>query len=190
MLNIEKMNIIEITIEEFKEKIYKEYIELFPQEEQRQWEKIKESYEKGIEKFYKIVNDDNIIGFIMLEKLTEKYPYYMDYFAIFKKYQGKGFGTKAIKLLLNNVIKDNGLYIEIEKEDMNEISTIKRAKFYRELSFQEVDSEYLLYNVYYTPYVYSKNLKLDKTEIDKIMFDYYIANCGKKEVEKNCSLIK
>lgn len=184
------MNIEEIKVEEFEEKIYKEYIKLFPENEQREWKKIKETYERGIEKFFKIVNENNTIGFIMLEKLNEEYPYYMDYFAILEKYQGKGFGTRAIKILLKDVIKDNGLFIEIEKEDMNDILTIRRGKFYKDLSFEKVNSEYLLYNVYYTPYIYNKKLKFNKTEIDKIMFDYYIANCGEKEVKENCSLIK
>ena len=184
------MNIAEISIKEFNEKIYNEYVTLFPDEEQRDPKKIKDAYEKGIEKIYKIVEDNDIIGFIMLEKLTENHPYYMDYFGILKKYQRQGLGTKAIKFLLSNVIKDNELYIEIEKEDKNEISTIKRGEFYRKLSFRKVESEYLLYNVHYTPYVYSKHTNIDKVVVDRIMFDYYIANCGKKEVEENCYLVR
>ena len=48
------VDIIEIDIKEFEDKIYEEYIKLFPKEEQRDWEKIKNTYKKGIEKFYKI----------------------------------------------------------------------------------------------------------------------------------------
>lgn len=48
------LEIIEINIEEFENKIYEEYTKLFPEEEQRAWEKIKRTYEEGIEKFYKI----------------------------------------------------------------------------------------------------------------------------------------
>ena len=33
------------------------------------WEKIKKTYEEGIEKFYKITINDTIIGFFMLEKI-------------------------------------------------------------------------------------------------------------------------
>lgn len=184
------MDIIEIKIEEFEEKIYEEYIQLFPPEEQREWKYIKKSYENKIEKFYKIVSENNIIGFVMLEKLFENYPYYIDYFAIFKKYQGKGFGTKAIRLLLDKFVKNDGLCIEIEKEESSNNITIKRAKFYKKLLFKKINSEYLLYGVHFTPYIYGENLKINKNEIDKIMFDYYIANCGEDEIKKNCSIIK
>ena len=34
------MKIVEIDIKEFEEKIYNEYVKLFPKEEQRDWEKI------------------------------------------------------------------------------------------------------------------------------------------------------
>lgn len=182
------MNIVEITIEEFEENLYEEYIQLFPEKEQREWEKIKKTYKNGIEKFYKIINDNNTIGFIMLEKINEKYSYYIDYFAILKKYQGKGLGKKAIKLLLEQIIKDGELVIEIEKEEENDIITIRRANFYKLLSFRKINSEYILYDVNYTPYIYSNKDILNKAEIDKIMFDYYITNCGKEEVEKNCRL--
>lgn len=60
------MKIAKIDIEEFKNKIYLEYISLFPDEEQRDWEDIEYSYNSGIEQFYKIVFENDIIGFIIL----------------------------------------------------------------------------------------------------------------------------
>jgi len=126
----------------------------------------------------------------MLEKVKENYPYYIDYFAIFTQYQNKGYETQAIKKLLENIVKNQGLFIEIEKEDEEYPLTIKRAQFYKNLGFKEVESEYLLYNVTYTPYIYNIKNYLTKNEIDKIMFDYYINNCGEEEVKNNCKLIK
>lgn len=183
------LEIIEIDIEEFENKIYEEYIKLFPEEEQRDWKKIKKTHEMGIEKFYKITIQDTIIGFFMLEKIEKEYPYYIDYFAIFEQYQNNGYGTQAIKKLLDKIVTNEGLVIEIEKEEENNPLTIKRANFYKNLGFKKVNAKYLLYNVLYTPYVYGKNNSLDKDEINKIMFDYYTINCGEDEVKKNCKLI-
>lgn len=184
------LKLIEINVKEFEDEIYEEYTKLFPEEEQRDWENIKITYEKGVEKFYKIVENNTIIGFFMLEKISEKHPYYMDYFAIFKQYQNKGYGTQAIRKLLLEIGKKQELCIEIEKEEeFNEI-TVKRAKFYEKLGFRKIDSEYLLYNVLYTPYLYTSNINVNKNEIDKIMFDYYIMNCGEYAVQKNCKIIK
>jgi len=183
------MKIIKINIEEFENEIYKEYITLFPEEEQRSWNKIKNTYEKGIEEFYKITLDNKIIGFFMLEKAGEEYPYYMDYFGIFKKYQNKGYGKQAIKELLSKIVLNGELVIEIEKEGASNPLTNKRANFYKKLGFKEVNSEYLLYKVKFTPYIYTYKEDIDKDEVDKIMFKYYHINCG-EEIEKNCKIIK
>ena len=103
------IDVIEITIEEFKEKIYNKYIKLFPEEEQREWKKIEDTYKKEIEKFYKVTLENQIIGFFMLERLNNNYPFYLDYFAIFEEFQSKGYGTKAIQELLDKIIGNNGL---------------------------------------------------------------------------------
>lgn len=184
------MKIEEIDIKEFEGKIYNEYVKLFPEEEQRDWEKIQTSYKKGIEKFYKITENELIIGFFMLEKIGDNYPYYLDYFGIFKEFQNKGYGTKAIKNLLDEIIKSEDLYIEIEKEDEENYITIKRAEFYERLNFKKVDSEYLLYKVLYTPYIYTKSNNVNKDKVDKIMFEYYLMNCGEEEIKANCRKIK
>ena len=126
----------------------------------------------------------------MLEKIKSEYPYYMDYFAIFESYQNKGYGTEAIKVLLDKIIENRGLFIEIEKEESNNPITIKRAKFYIELVFEKINSEYLLYNVFYTPYIYQNNTNFDKEDVDRIMFEYYVTNCGKNAIKDNCKIIK
>ena len=178
------MEIIEIDINEFEKDIYNEYIELFPEEEKREWDKIQKAYENKIEKFYKIVSNNMTVGFFMLEKIDDNSPYYLDYFGIFKKHQNKGIGTQSIQKLLEKV-GEEGLYIEIEKNDI----TLRRAEFYKKLGFKRIDSEYLLYNVLYTPYIYTKT-NVTKEEVDKVMFEYYIINCGKKEIKNNCKQIK
>lgn len=67
-----------------------------------------------------------IIGFIMLEKLQNN-PFYMDYFAIKKEYQNQGLGTNALKILLNDVIKEKGLFIEIENNINNVYEIAKKT---------------------------------------------------------------
>ena len=44
------IDVVEITINEFKENIYDKYIKLFPEDEQRNWGKIEKTYKDGIEK--------------------------------------------------------------------------------------------------------------------------------------------
>lgn len=110
------INVIEITINEFEKNFYDKYEKLFPEDEQRDWEKIKNTYNKGIEKFYKIQLYNINIGFFMLEKLNDNYPFYLDYFAIFKEFQNMGYGTKAVQTLIKNVVHNDGIIGEIEKK--------------------------------------------------------------------------
>lgn len=182
------LDIVEVTIEEFENTIYHKYVTLFPQNEQRPWEKITQSYNEKIEKLYKIINEEETIGFFMLEKIDDNHPYYIDYFGIFKEYQNKGYGTLAMKKIIET-LGDIGICFEIEIEDKEKPHTIKRANLYKKLGFKEMESTYLLYEVLYTPYVYL-NYDIDKEQVDKMMFDYYIINAGINGVKKNCRIIK
>ncbi len=183
------IDVIEISIEEFKKDFYDKYIKLFPKDEQRDWKKVEDTYSKGIEHFYKIVLDNEIIGFFMLERIDDVHPYYLDYFAIYEEYQNKGYGKLALELLLNNIILNNGLIAEIEKVDNNNLATVKRLKFYEELGFKKIESEYLLYNVLYTPIIYLNSKKYSNDEVDKLFFDYYRINVGEKELKINCKIL-
>lgn len=41
------IDVVKITLNEFKEDIYAKYIRLFPEDEQRDWEKIERTYKNG-----------------------------------------------------------------------------------------------------------------------------------------------
>lgn len=187
------LKINEIKINQFEEKIYDRYIKIFPEEEQREWSFIRKSYNKGIEKFYEITNDNTIIGFIMLEKLDNN-PYYIDYFAIYEEYQNKGYGTKILKILVDEIVKNDGLCAEVEcveysKDDVERNVRISRLNFYKRLNFILESSIYKLYGVYYSPIIYTNN-KISKKELDDILFSYYNFNCGINGVKNNCFIIK
>ena len=184
------IDVIEITFEEFKDSIYKEYVELFPIEERRELTRIKSTYDRGIEKIYKIVHDNILIGFFMLERIDDSYPFYLDYFAIFKEFQNKGYGTKALEKLIKKIIIDKEICGEIEKVDLKDAIKLKRFEFYKKLGFEKIDSEYLLFDVIYMPIIRSKSKNIDKDKMDKIFFDYYKINSGEKRAKKNCRIIK
>ena len=110
------VDVIEITIEEFKKDIYSRYEKLFPPEEQREWKNVEDTYKKGVEKFYKITEKGQTVGFFMLEKLDDNHPFYLDYFAIFEEFQNSGYGTDAIKVLLEKIVNRD--------KDISEYSSI------------------------------------------------------------------
>lgn len=183
------IEIVEINFEEFVKDIYPHYVELFPEKERRSLKSLKRTHEKGIEKFYKFLAEGETVGFFTLEKLDEEYPFYLDYFAILKDYQNNGYGKKGISKILNEIVKDATMCIDIETEDENNIETIRRAEFYKSLGFQKVESEFILYEVSYTPYKYDKENKLTKDDGNNVLLDYYFTNTGKDNILKNYKLL-
>lgn len=184
------VDVIEITIEEFKKDIYSRYEKLFPPEEQREWKNVEDTYKKGVEKFYKITEKGQTVGFFMLVKLDDNHPFYLDYFAIFEEFQNSGYGTDAIKVLFEKIVNNDGLFGEIEKEVEDNPITTKRFEFYKRLGFEKVDSEYLLYKVLFIPIIKCNSKRYSKEEVDKIFFDYYRFGCGEEAVKKHCRIIK
>ena len=175
-----------IQIEEFKNKIYDRYTKIFPEKEQRDFEKIKKTYNAGLENFYKICLEDNtIIGFFMLGKISN-HPYYLEYFAIYDEYQNKGYGSESLKYLLKNIVKNDGVIGEIEKVTDKDKNTKRRLKLYESLGFKLLESEYIVTGVHYNTIA---SFIDTKENFDKYFFDYYKINFG-KDCDKVCKIIK
>ena len=94
-----------------------------------------------------------------------------------------------MQILENKITVGKGIIAEIEKENINNPITIKRFEFYKRLGFNKSGSEYLLYDVLYTPII-NINKNIDKRNMDIIFFDYYKTNCGELDVKTKCKIIK
>lgn len=179
----------EISIEEFEDKIKDKYEDLFVEEEKRDWDTIKDAYNNDFEKFYAIYVNNEIIGFFMLEKL-DNCPYYLDYFAIFKEYQSKGYGSESIKKLLSSIVKEDGLIGEIERVDDTDPITVKRWKFYEKLGFKKFDDVCFLFNIVFNIIIYPKDYDFTGRKAGEILLDYYKINIGEGETKKVCRIIE
>jgi len=181
------MQLKEITFEEFKNKMLDSYNELFPEDERKELSTIKRCYDLGVEKIYGIVVDNTYVGFIMAEKLGDSYPYYGDYFAIFKKYQNRGYGSESFKLFLDNVVNDGCLIGEIEQldkgiDEKDNSNRLRRYNFYKQFDIKTSKTrEYLLFNVLYIP-VYFSTYEIDDEKLDKFFIDYYIFNINNQKI--------
>ncbi len=182
------INLKKITIEEFENQIYDKYITLFTEEEQRDWNTIKVAYKNGIEDFYAIYDDELLVGFFALERI-KNYPYYLDYFAIFDEYQSKGYGSKSIKILLEEVIKDNGLLGEIEKVDEIDLNTLRRWKFYDKLGFKKFDNLFYFNGTTFELIIYPSDYQVEGNELAHMLYEYYVVNIGEEETAKSCKII-
>ena len=109
------MNLINIGIEAFKKEVYPEYIKIFPKEERKELKIIEQNYDKKITKFIKIYENNQFVGFFIINTIKNSQYVQLDYFAILEKYQNKGYGTKAIQLLKSQMEAYDGIFVEIEK---------------------------------------------------------------------------
>lgn len=71
----------------------------------------------------------------------------VDYFAIYPQYHSKGYGSGAFNFLINKS-KYNGCYLEVEKENPQDINTGRRIKFYENLGAKLLDINYYYPNKY------------------------------------------
>lgn len=191
---MEDMKLKNIDIDKFKNEVYSYYLEIFPQDERKSLELLKLSYEKCYTKIIEILYKDEIIGFIILNKIKDKGYAVLDYFAILPQYRNNKFGTKALQILLEQEKDNKGVFIEIEKvglgKDTEEnLLREKRKNFYEKVGFKKLNFDLFLFDVIYTPYLFSNTNDNEDIIINEIL-NIYEAISGKEKIEQNCKIIK
>lgn len=189
------LELVNVDIKEFKQIIYKEYEKLFPENERKSYRLIKKVYNEGISKIIKIVDDNEFVGFMIINKIENVKYLCLDYFAILPEYQGKRYGTQAIKLLKEKCKNYNGVYVEVERvrNDNTEEDKIRirRAKFYENIGFYKLSFDLLLFSVEYSLYMLqTSDIKEDEESITKDIFTIYNTIIGEKRVRKYCKIME
>lgn len=189
------MYLKKVDIKEFKKVLYEEYKKIFPKEERKTYANLEKSYNNNITDIIEIIVDEKCVGFIIINSIKNNRIVLLDYFAILPKYQHKGYGTNAIKLLKEMYKTYDGIFIEIEKvgngaTDLENKTRQRRAKFYENLGFCKMGFDINLYMVIYSAYILpcSKNFFSDKKVIEDI-FEIYRAILGEEKLKKNCKVI-
>lgn len=191
------MKLETMDIQEFKEKIYPEYVKLFPPSERKSYHTIEKSVRDQVMNLLKIVVEDQIVGFIITNSLANNPYLQLDYLGIFETEQKKGYGSDAILLLKENSKEFSGIFIEIEKPGWGEnekenLIRQKRAAFYKSLGFQKLKFDVELYHVRYETYLLPCTPKpgfSDEEIIEKI-FEIYVATIGEKRTQKYCKVME
>ena len=183
-----------INISEFEKEVYSYYLDIFPEEERKPLQLIKSSYERKITNIIEILCENEIVGFMLLNRLKDRGYAVLDYLAIFPQYRNNEFGTKALKILLEQEKENNGIFVEIEKIGLgndveDNLSREKRKKFYEKLGFRKLNFDLVLFDVIYTPYIFS-NINEDEDIIISEIFNIYEAISGKERIKQNCKIIK
>ncbi len=147
----------------------------FPKEELKTKEHFLKLFKNGY-KAYKIINNEPI-GYILGLEYNDFL--FIDYFAIFKKFHSKGFGSLVLEELKNKNIK--GIFLEVEKPDNINQNKEKRIKFYEKNGAKRLDINYLFPTndknkfiemfLYYIPIKISTPIKDDIYSLIKYIFN-------------------
>lgn len=190
------MQLRKIDADEFKKVIYQDYKKIFPRVERKPYREIKKIYDEKISEIIEIIQEDEIVGFIIINTIENNLYAILDYFAILPDYRGKGYGTEAIKLLKEMYKDYNGIYIEVEKvesakhEEERHIRQ-RRVNFYENLGFIKMKFDICLCSaLHYTYILPCKNGNFsDKEAMDEI-FKIYTTAMGEKRTKKYYKLIE
>ncbi len=191
---MEDMKLKDIGIDKFKKEVYSYYLEIFPEDERKPLELIQLSYEKQYTKIIEILYKNEMVGFMVLNRVKDKGYAVLDYLAILPQYRNSKFGTKALQILLEQEKENSGIFIEIEKvglgKDIEEnLLREKRKNFYEKIGFKKLNFDLFLFDVIYTPYLFS-NIKDDESMIIDEILNIYKSISGKERIKQNCKIIK
>lgn len=191
---MEDMKLKDIGIDKFKEDVYSYYLKIFPEDERKPLELLQSSYEKHYTRIIEILYKNEIIGFMILNKVKDKGYAVLDYLAILPQYRNNKFGTKALQILLEQERESSGIFIEIEKvglgKDAEEnLLREKRRNFYEKVGFKKLNFDLFLFDVIYTPYLFSNIKDGESMAIDEIL-NIYESISGKERIKQNCKIIK
>lgn len=191
---IKDLDLKYIDINQFKKEVYVYYLKIFPRKERKPIELIQSSYEKQYTKIIEILYKDELVGFMILNRIKDKGYAVLDYLAILPQYRNNNFGTQALKILLEQEKENRGIFIEIEKvglgkDEKENLQREKRKKFYEKLGFKKLNFDLWLYDVIYMPYLFSNYEEDENIIIDEIL-KIYKSISGEKRINKNCKIIK
>lgn len=132
MINFEVSNEIE--------DIYIDMRKQFPAEELKSFSYFQELLKTGTYKFFKCSDNNTEVGYIIC--FIDEFIL-VDYLAVYKKYQSMGYGQKILRSLFEQHMDKKGVLFEVEKLDLNNISTIRRQKFYKNIGCINTGINYL-----------------------------------------------
>ncbi len=191
---MEDIKLKDINIDKFKKELYSYYLDIFPEDERKPIELLHSSYEKHYTRIIEILYKNEIIGFMIVNKVKDKGYVILDYLAILPQYRNNKFGTKALQILLEQERDNRGIFIEIEKVGLGKnakenLIREKRKNFYEKVGFKKLNFDLFLADVIYTPYLFS-NIKDDENMIIREILNIYETISGKDKTEQICKIIR
>lgn len=128
-------------------RIYRLYQSAFPRDEKKPFCIIRKMQKKGKTDVWYFEKDGRYLGFATT--INGETKILIDYLAVKKKLRGRGIGTEMLGLLFDKY-RDKGVFLEIERVDVNAKNAnerIKRKQFYLSSGLEELGVEASVFGV-------------------------------------------
>lgn len=181
-------------MEEYEKEVYSYYLDIFPEDERKSLKLIKSSYEKNYTKIIEILYKNEMAGFMLLNRIKDKGYSILDYFAVLPQYRNNKIGTESLQILLSKEKRNRGIFVEVEKigfgkDAEDNLLREKRKNFYERIGLKKLSFDLFLFDVIYTPYLFSNTEDDEDTVIGEI-FNMYETIIGKERIRQNCRVIR
>ena len=132
---------------DFFKTVYKDMTEQFPATELKSFKRFKQLLRLDKYCLYSVSDKGRQVGYFILLKDNIKRVLWLDYIAILKEHQSKGYGHKIFDQLKQYFASDfNVIYLEVEMPDICLKNTLRRISFYKNLGAKKLDIKYFYPN--------------------------------------------
>lgn len=144
-MKVRNMIIVRRGSREEMESMYPLFCEEFPPEERKTLDHLRHLLDLGRYKFM-MAEVDGIgpIGFSFLYESKDKTFYWLDYIAIEKSFQSKGYGSQFYRALLEHEPTIEQIFIEIEIPTGRDDNQLRRIRYYERLGATDLGLDYWL----------------------------------------------
>lgn len=120
--------------------VYKDMVLQFPMCELKSYDTLFALLQKPNYRLFLCEENSKEVGYVFVFEAEEFIL--LDYFAIFKEFQGEGFGSQILTELKKYFVNKKGCFMEVEKPNPQIKNTLRRINFYKKNGAQKLDLEY------------------------------------------------
>lgn len=126
--------------------IFEDMQKQFPPEELKDFSTFKKLLNTPDYKLFVLEDNSRLTGYLIFLEDKQSKTIWIDYVAILKEYHGCGFGSEIFHIAKNTFKDLKGCYLEVEKQNPDDINTLRRIKFYTRLGAKKLDVDYIYPN--------------------------------------------
>lgn len=130
------------------ENIYKDLLNQFPVKELKTYDEFLELLGTDEYKIYQVIDNNVEVAYVILFEDKVHKVIWLDYIVVFTEFHSLGYGSRILDGLKSLYPDYTGCYLEVEKVNSDDITTVRRVKFYKKNGAEKLDINYIYPNNY------------------------------------------